>query len=212
MDISESFWSLVLLIICFKGSKRIGLWEGSNFKKNIYRTILPIIAFLMTFVLSYYIGYEDALKNLLFYSIAITIILHLSLKRPAQIWVKSGILPFSSKYPKKEIKDWNDMINYERLLLIGILISSVSFEIPFSEVTSLQIFRSVLFLIGILSIALSIYLKYSEIRLFIGFIFIFINIFLYPFHKTISMILFWVGVCFFVWSYFRIKKKRLEKI
>jgi len=211
MDVAASFWSLVLLIICIKGIRRIGLWEGSKSKKDYYRIFLPIFAFITTIILGVYLGYQQAYVNPLFYMLAITVILHLVIKRPAQIWVKSGILPFSSEYPTKEKKEWKDMIYHERLFLIGVLISSFSFEFSISEVTYFNIVRLTLFWIGIFAIASSISLKYSEVRLFIGFISLIFSTWLFPLHKINGTILFWIGVGFLVWSYFTIKKKRIEK-
>lgn len=203
-----AFWSFVLFIICIVGAKRIGKWEGPSGKKTFYRIFLLILGTVLTFFLALNIGFYPAYEKPLFYIFGITIILHLSLKRAGQIWITFGILPFSKEYPIKEKKDWKDMFYCERIFLVGILLASFSLDIPITENSINMILRFVLFGIGIFAIVTGLYLKYSNPKLFVGFLSLIFSIWLMPLNQSYELILFWIGVGFLVWAYLQIKKMR----
>lgn len=209
MNLADS-WSFVLFIICIIGARRIGRWEGSSTKKLIYRFLIPILSTILTFILLLNLSFVPAFENPLLYILFFTIIIHLLLKKPGIIWIQTGILPFSKEYPVKEKKDWKDMFYHERIFLVGTLLASIAFEIPLSDNSLTMFVRMSIFWVGIFAIVTSIYLKYSQPRLLVGFFSLIFGAWLMPVNQSYGIILFWVGIGFLIWGYLQIKKKRKD--
>ena len=203
-----NFWSFLLFLICIVGARRIGRWEGPSAKKLLYRIFLPVLATIATLILALNIGFNPAFESPLLYIFAFTIIFHLALKRPVNIWVKTDILPFSKDYPVKERKDWKSMLYHERIFLLGTLIASFAFQIPITDNSFLIFFRLSVFLVGIFAIITGIYLKYSQPRILVGFLSLIFGLWLTPVNQSIGIILFWFGIGFIIWGYLKIRKVR----
>jgi len=84
--ISIQFWSLILSIIIIRNVLIIKQWEGSLFRKNFYRIILPLVSFMISICLGK-IGFIPASNMPLIYTLIIMYILHLGLKNSAAKWI-----------------------------------------------------------------------------------------------------------------------------
>ncbi|MBL7013582.1 MAG: hypothetical protein ISR83_04115 [Candidatus Marinimicrobia bacterium] len=204
----ESFAVAILLIICYKGFKRIGSWDGQQSRKTYYRLILPVLSFFMTYYIAVYMGYNRAWESPLFYLLLITILQHLAIKKPAQIWVKSGLFPFSKNYPSNKSKNWKEMFLFEKLLLTGTLLVLVSLEIDANYNLIIFQLRFLLFWSGILSFIIAIYLKYSNINILIGLLSIFLSFWVTIVNEELSTIFFGIGIGFLIWGWLQISKRR----
>ena len=60
-------------------------------------------------------------------------------------------------------------------------------------------------------ISASVSLRYSDARLFVGFTSLIFSLWIFNRYEIGGAILFWLGVGFLVWGYFKIKKKRSEQ-
>ena len=201
------YWSFILGLICLNGFRRMLLWHGSGGRKFIYILFLLIISLAITFFLAPIIWFMDIGKNPLLFNFILLIIFYIKFNRSAQIWIFNGLLPFSKGYPKKENKDWEEMSKHERIILIGILISSISFEISITSNSIIMLLRMLLIWIGIFTIIIGFYLKYSEPKLLIGFSSIIFGLWI-PFFSSYSIILIWLGVGFLIWGYLAFRKNR----
>ena len=204
------YWSFILFLICINGIRRILLWSGSGFRKFIYIILLIFLSSTITFFLALKMGYVSVGQYPLLNIFLFSIIFHLYLTRPSQIWVHNGLLPFSKDYPAEEKKDWKDMLHHERVFLIGTILVTFSIDIPISDNSLLMFFRMVLFWIGIFTIVAGLYLRYSSPKLLAGFISLILGLWIMAINQMYGILLFWFGVGLLIWGYKQIKKSRSE--
>ena len=97
-EIGRQLWTLIFLVLTFRGAKKIGRWKGTDGRKNIYRISLPILSFFITLFLGAIRGVQPVFDLPLFYFLVINGILHISLKNYAANWISNGVLPISENY------------------------------------------------------------------------------------------------------------------